>query len=58
MDKPTTTTEGQVEQAAPEPKIEKPYEPPAIIYRAPLEAMAGVCGGTASGKAVCTCVNS
>lgn len=27
------------------------YEKPAVIYRAPLEAMAGLCGSPPSGKA-------
>ena len=43
MDKPKTTTGAQGEQAAPEPKVKKRYEPPAILYHEPLEATAGVC---------------
>jgi len=34
------------------PIEKKPYEKPAILYRAPLEALAAACppGGTPSGK--------
>ena len=39
MDK-TTKTETRVEQTQQAPK---PYEAPAIVQRAPLEAVAGVC---------------
>ena len=28
----------------------KPYEKPAIVYRAPLEAMAAFCGNPPTGK--------
>ncbi len=60
MDVLKTATEAQAEQTAPEPEIKKQYELPAIIYRAPLEATAGVCTdfpGKAQGT-TCTIVNS
>ena len=61
MDKPKTTTEAQVEPAAPQPQAKKRYEPPAIIYHAPLEATAGACDdypGKAMGEPLCSTVNS
>jgi hypothetical protein len=33
----------------------KPYEPPAIIYQAPLEATAGACSTNPPGKAGIGC---
>lgn len=37
-------------------KAKKPYAPPAIIYREPLEAMAAVCspGGGGKARGICT----
>jgi hypothetical protein len=35
----------------------QPYEKPAVIYRAPLEATAGDCNITPPGKAEGTCTN-
>jgi len=62
MDKPKTTTGAQGEQAAPEPKVKKRYEPPAILYHAPLEATAGACGISPPAKADsgsgCVMINS
>jgi hypothetical protein len=39
-----TTTDVREEQPASAAPTKKPYAPPAIIYRAPLEATAGACG--------------
>ncbi len=52
MNEIKTETQVQIEE-------KKPYEQPAIIYRAPLEATAGSCG-TSPGKATvgCTVTNS
>ena len=38
-----TTTDVREEQPASAAPTKKPYAPPVIIYRAPLEAVAGVC---------------
>ena len=54
MDQPTMTTEARVETIAPESQTKKTYESPAIIYREPLEATAGVCSAF-PGKAAYEC---
>lgn len=33
-----------------EQDVRKPYEKPLVIYRAPLEAMAALCGTPGTGK--------
>jgi len=37
--------------------VKKPYEKPAIVYRAPLEAVASDCTGLSGGKGDGTCGN-
>ncbi|MCI0477226.1 MAG: hypothetical protein L0Y55_13340 [Anaerolineales bacterium] len=54
MDIPKMTTEAQADQTAPKSPTKKSYEAPAIIYRAPLEATAGLCS-TFPGKAAFEC---
>ncbi len=55
MDNPKMTTTAQTDQPAPELPTKKPYAPPAIVYRAPLEAVAGVCTGLGSKAVPVTC---
>ena len=51
MEKETRqSAEARNESAVPAPS-KKAYEPPAVIYRAPLEAMAAVCTPAPPGKA-------
>ncbi|MBM3131274.1 MAG: hypothetical protein FJ009_21955 [Chloroflexi bacterium] len=54
MDTPKTITAARVEQPTPAAPTKKPYAPPAIIYRAPLEATAGICTDS-PGKAPMSC---
>jgi hypothetical protein len=51
MDNPKMTTTAQTDQPAPESPTKESYAPPAIVYRAPLEAVAGECTPTPPGKA-------
>jgi len=57
MDNPKMTTTAQTEQPAPESPTQKPYAPPALVYRAPLEATAGVCTGSGGKAEPGTCTN-
>ena len=57
MDPLTTTTEVREEQPAPAAPTKKPYTPPAMVYRAPLEATAGVCTELGSKAVPGTCTN-
>jgi len=41
-----------------EPNPRKPYEPPQVIYRTPLEAMAAVCLPGSGGKGPGPCTNT
>ena len=47
-----TPIQAQIEHSAqPQEKdVRKPYEKPQVIYRAPLEAMAALCGTPQTGK--------
>jgi hypothetical protein len=54
METPKTTDAVRVEPPAPEAPTKKSYDPPAIVFRAPLEATAGACS-TFPGKAAFEC---
>lgn len=61
MDTPQTTMPMRPEQPVPESQTPKPYTPPAIIYRAPLETLAGLredYPGKAASEPLCTITNS